>query len=296
MRHEFSIRPFLLIILHIFIATSLISISKYTFTKIDINPFLFLFYRNAASFVILLPLIIPVFTASFKIHRYHISFLRSGSGILAITIWTYAYSNLALSTATMLTFITPVITLLLASRILKERLSKTRIVVICISFIGVFIAIKPQFEGEWFYYLLVFISCLFWSIGNISRKMASNINNVKNWICYFSIWSVVLTFFFALPFIKLPDLNLLPFILVAGILTAFANIMSFNAYKASDVGVIQSFDFLRLIFASLVDVFVFHHTLTFSLYIGSFLIISSCVFIIYSENRKIKKLNKSFLS
>lgn len=295
MKHEFKLKPFILIIIHICIATALISISKYTFKQIDVNPFLFLFYRNAASFIILLPLIVPAFLISFKKHRYHISFMRSGSGVVAIAIWTYAYSHLALSTATMLTFITPILTLLLASRFLKERLSKTRIAVILISFIGVFIAIKPQFQGEWFYYLLVFISCIFWSIGNISRKVASNISNIKNWICYSSIWSVILTFLLALPFIKFPDFNLLPFILIAGILTAFANIMSFNAYKASDVGLIQSFDFLRLIFASLVDVFIFNHKLTVGLFIGSFIIISSCIFIIYSENRKMQKLNKTFL-
>lgn len=287
-----NIKPFLLILLHIIIATALISISKYTFTNNDINPFLFLFYRNFISFIILIPIIIPVFKATFKTHKYYISFSRSGAGIVAIAIWTYAYSHLALSTATSITFLTPIITLILATKILKEKLSKTRIILIVVSFIGVFIALKPTIEGEWFYYLLIFISTIFWAIGNISRKVASSVHNVKNWISYFSMWSVIFTFIIAIPFIKMPTLNLLPFILIAGILTAFANIMSFNAYKSSDVGIIQTFDFLRLIFASLVDIFVFNQIVTINLFIGSFLIIFSCIFIVYSENKKMQKRNK----
>ena len=281
-----------LIIIHIILATLIVVVSKYTFIETEISPFFLLFLRNLVSFIILFPIIFPVFKKTYKTHNYKVSSMRSITGISAIALWSYSYSNIPLSTATTLMFVTPIITLILASFYLKERISATRIIVILLGFLGVLIALRPTFGEKNIFYILILVAAFLWSLSNISRKVSSNTNNVNTWLCYYSLWSLCLTFIFAIPFFAKITLVALPLIIIAGVLTAFTSVMSFNTYKHNDVSLVQSFDFLRLIFASLADIFIFHQTLNSGIFIGSFIIICCVLWLVIRESRKLKSITK----
>jgi S-adenosylmethionine uptake transporter len=285
-------KAFRFIIMHIILLTSIVILSKYSFASAGIHPFFLLFLRYAFSFVILLPIIVPAFLKTYKIHRFKTSFRRSFINISALALWSYAYSHVSLGIATTLTFIVPVFTIVIAEIYLKERFLLIQKILVFVSLIGVFISIRPNLGEGSFYYFIIFIATILWAISNISRKVSSNVSDVKTWICYFSIWSLILTFFLAIPFYSPIPIRLIPVIAVLSILTSFANIMSFNAYKQSRASFVQSFDFLRLIFAGMADIFIFGQSFHFSLVIGSFLIIFSSACLLFIENKNLKLIGR----
>jgi S-adenosylmethionine uptake transporter len=281
--------PFFLIIIHILFANFIVIISKQAFVSSNIHPLFFLFLRNLLSALILLPIILPVFLQTYKIHKYKASFSRTVPAVMAITIWTYAYSHIPLTHATILTFIIPIITLIFANFLLKEKISTNRVIVILIGLVGVLIAIQPSFNKFNVYYLLVLIATTFWAIANIARKISTQ-NNIKNFLCYYAFWSVICTFLISIPFWEKIPLKVIPLILVAGILTAIVNVMSFNSYKYNDVSLVQSFDFLRLIIVGTADILLFGGELTANLLIGSGVIVLASIWLILHESRGLQKI------
>jgi S-adenosylmethionine uptake transporter len=293
-----SLWPWVLIIIHILISNAIVIISKYVFTSVKINPFVFVFLRNVVAFLILLPVILPVFLKTYKTHNFFLSFFRSFTGILAMSLWSYGYSHIPLSTATTLTFIVPIITLILARFILKEKTSLSRWLIVCLGFAAVVLALRPSFGSSNIYFILIGICTVLWSFANIFRKISSKSGGLKSFLCYYSFWSVILTFIVALPFISLPELKagfsvhslIIPLVMITGVLTAVINIMSFNTYKNNDVGVVQGFDFFRLIFVSIADVFLFNTSIHANLFIGSFLIVVCGIWLVYHESKKLKSV------
>jgi S-adenosylmethionine uptake transporter len=283
-------KTFLFIILHILFTTAIVVLSKYSFASTGLNPFYLLFLRYLFSFIILFPIIYSTFLATYKKHNFKVSFQRSFINISALALWSYAYSHIPLSTATTLTFVVPIFTIIIAEFYLKEKFLLSQKTLVLISICGVVIVLHPKINEASFYYLIILIATILWSISNISRKVSSKVSDIKTWMCYFSIWSLVLTFLMALPFFSAIPIRLIPVIVILSILTALANIMSFNAYKKSDASFVQSFDFLRLVFASLADIILFNHSIELSLIIGSCIIIISSILLIVSENKKIKSL------
>jgi S-adenosylmethionine uptake transporter len=285
-------KTFIFIILHIILTTSIVVLSKYSFSSAGLSPFYLLFLRYLFSFVILFPVILPTFLATYKHHRFKTSFRRSFVNVSALALWSYAYSHIPLGTATTLTFLVPVFTIIIAEFYLKEKFLLIQKLLVLLSICGVIIVLHPSINEASFYYIITIFATILWAISNISRKVSSNVSDVKTWICYFSIWSLILTFIVALPFFSTIPIKFIPIIAILSILTALANIMSFNAYKKSDASFVQSFDFLRLIFASLADILLFKQSVEFTLILGSFVIIVSSILLIVSEKKKIKNLTR----
>ena len=280
---------FALIVMQIILATFIVVLSKYSFVNSGISPFFLLFLRHLLSFFLLLPFILPIFLKTYKNHNFFISFRRSFINILALALWTFGYSNIPLSVATTFTFAVPVFTILIAEFYLKEKVTTFHKILLCISTFGIVLAIKPSFSSWNLYYVITIIATILWALSNIVRKIASTKNDFKTWICYYSFWSLILTFLFALPFFSAIPIKLIPIIAFVSVLTAITNFMLFHIYRQHKANFVQSFDFLRLIFVSIADVFVFHQSLSVSIFVGSFFIIISSALFLMKEKREIKK-------
>jgi drug/metabolite transporter (DMT)-like permease len=292
MQTESILKTFILILIQIIVATCIIIISKYSFASSGINPFFLLFLRYFFSFIILLPIILPVFLSTYKEHKFNRSFRRTFVGISALAIWTYCYFHIPLTVATTFTFLIPIITIIIAEFHLRERVTKVHKVLLCSSFVGIVIAIHPAEIKLNIYYLISILACILWAFGNISRKVASSNIKLKVWLCYYSMWSMILTLIFALPFFSKIPLRLLPPLILLAILTATVNIISFEVYKRSNATFVQTFDFLRFVFIVIADVLIFDQQLTILTVVGSFVVIISSSLILFIEKSKHKKGSK----
>ena len=280
---------FIVIILQIIFATSVIVISKYLFINSGISPFFLLFLRYFFSFILLFPIVFPIFISTYKSHNFGLSFRRAFINILALALWSYGYSHIPLSVASTFNFATPVITILIAEIYLKEKITKLHRFTLFLSIMGIFIALRPNIQEFNVYYIILFLSTILWSFSNITRKIASAKANLTTWMCYYSFWSIILTSIFAIPFFSKIPLQIIPIIIILAIFTSLSNILSFYIYKKSEASFVQSFDFLRLVFVSIADIAIFHNSVSVYIFIGSFLIITSSAFVLFNEKKKIKR-------
>ena len=284
---------FFMIVGQIILATGIVVLSKYAFVNSDINPFFFLFLRQFLSVLLLLPFILPVFLKTYKTHNFLVSFQRSAINITALALWSFGYAGIPLSVATTFTFAVPVFTIFIAEFYLKERVTIFHKIVLGISIFGIILALRPSFTSPNIHYVITLLATFLWSISNIVRRISSTKTDFKTWICYYSFWSAILTFLFALPFFSKVPLYLVPIIVIAGILTAITNYLLFNIYKDHEASFVQSFDFLRLVFVSIADVFIFKQSLSLYIFIGSFFIIASSILFLWNEKNKVRAGIKS---
>lgn len=259
------------------------------YLSLDLNIFIITFFRNLFA----LPLISVIYykskdekrmtTKSFKSH-----FLRSFIIFSSMLFWFYTLKSITIPQAVSLSFITPIITTIMAIIFLGEKPGIHRFTALIISFVGMLIIIKPDFESLNLGHLSVLIATFLWAMGNIVTKKMSIKESPKTIVFYLNIFSVL----FSIPFIiffwqPISMKNIILLIILANVM----NISHFALTKAislAEVSFLAPFDFVRLIFAAIISYLVFREGVNLESIIGSILIIASATYI-FRREVKIKK-------
>jgi drug/metabolite transporter (DMT)-like permease len=107
----------------------------------EINSFVLVFFRCSFGFMFTLPFIYSEGLEKIKTKRFSFHFLRmlfNASGLLCTY---YAYRHLPLAEATAIGFTEPLVTILLAALILKDRLTLAKWIGVIGGYIGVFVIV-----------------------------------------------------------------------------------------------------------------------------------------------------------
>src|SRR5687768_13445430 len=106
------------------------------------------FYRQAAGFVILLPLILKRRSAAFATTRPGILFFRSAAGTLGMILSFYAFQEMPLADANALSFTRTLWLVPLAAFVVRETVGPLRIGAAVVGFLGVLLMVRPGAGGE----------------------------------------------------------------------------------------------------------------------------------------------------
>ncbi|WP_296523048.1 DMT family transporter, partial [Phenylobacterium sp.] len=106
------------------------------------------FYRQAAGFLILLPIILRHRSAAFATSRPGLLVFRAGAGTLGTMLSFYAFQNMPLADANALSFTRSLWLVPLAAFVVGERIGSLRIFAALAGFAGVLIMIRPGAGGE----------------------------------------------------------------------------------------------------------------------------------------------------
>ncbi|WP_296545253.1 DMT family transporter, partial [Phenylobacterium sp.] len=106
------------------------------------------FYRQAAGFLILLPIILRHRSAAFATSRPGLLIFRAGAGTLGTMLSFYAFQNMPLADANALSFTSSLWLVPLAAFVVGERIGSLRIFAALAGFAGVLIMVRPGAGGE----------------------------------------------------------------------------------------------------------------------------------------------------
>ena len=187
-------------------------------------------------------------------------------------LWFYAIVLLPISEAISLSFLTPLITTLASSFFLKEKVHKNIFIACFISFIGVLVILRPGFNEFKIGYIFCFGSILMWTLSNLMVKTMTKTDKTRNIVAQMTIYMLIFSTPFAIPFIEPIDyLSLFKF-LALGFFSNQCYRLIAQAYKKNDLATLQQFDFSRLIFASLIAYLFFNEIPDLFVFLGSFII------------------------
>lgn len=251
----------------------------------DLHPFVVVFFRNLCGVIAISPIFYRKGLSVFATEQTRLHTFRAFIGICAMMAFFYGLSKVPLANATALSFSTTLFAALFAAYFLKERLRIRRIAAIVTGFIGVVVVLNPNVEEFNAYSLVLLLAALAWGA---SVTVVKQLTKTESSWTIVSIMSVSLTVLSIIPawlFWRTPTLIEFGLLMLVGALATGGHLLMTEAIKKSEVAIVMSMDFARLLWTSIIGVWLFGDPLDLNTYIGAVMIFGSGWYIIFRESK-----------
>lgn len=255
----------------------------------DIHPFQMIFCRNVFCILCLIPWATKHGIRNLKPKKWNLYFLRVASGIVGMMMFFYTLAKLPMSHVISLTYLVPLITTILATIILKEKITIHISISLLIGFCGILVIIRPGIEIINPLSILPILVSFTWSVSNIIVKKLSDNDHPKTIILISMFMMLPLSTPLSYPFWSPLSIRDILFLLALGWSTNNGQIYMSKAYSISEIKLILPFDFARIIFVSIFAYLLFGEKLDNWALIGSAIIISSPLYLMTKTKTKLLK-------
>lgn len=214
-------------------------------------------------------------------------FYRYIFGFTGIILFFYATTNMLAADAAILNKLSPVFVIIFAHYFLKEKVDKTKIIVLIISVFGSLLVIKPQFNSSMIPAAAGFISAILSGAAYIFITIIGNRESIYTTVFYFSFLSSVSCIpFFAVNFV-MPNLYELFLLILLGLFAALGQIALTSAYNGWEASEVSIYDYSNIIFSSLLGYLFLSEVPDKLSILGGFLILSASL-ILYTQQKNSK--------
>ncbi len=244
------------------------------------------FFRNLVAFLIALFLFCKKLP---KIHQRNLPLhlVRSVVGTVGLLGNYYAIDRLVLSDASMLNKMSPFFAVLFSVLLLKEKLSRTRLLIIIAAFIGSILVVKPTFSN------LNLGATLFGFLGGMAsglayttvRMLAQRGENSASIVMLFSGISCLLLLPGLLASFMPMTARQWVLLLLAGTSAACGQFCITAAYTHAPAREIAVYDYSQVIFSTIIGYLLFDQVADLYSFIGYAVIIGAAI-LMFHYNRK----------
>jgi drug/metabolite transporter (DMT)-like permease len=236
------------------------------------------FFRSLVSFILSAAIIkkkkIPFFGKNKKWLM-----VRGIAGVVALTIFFFTLQELPLAVASILQYLSPIFTVILAAFLLKEKIFKMQWILIILAFCGVLLIafdnLLPdsvvKIEPLWM--IMGIISAFFSAIAYIAIVKLKKTDKPITIVLYFPMLALPITGIWCMFDFVVPITWEWLVLLLIGVFTQIAQILMTKALHTADTAKIVPFQYLGAVYAILIGWFVFDERLNGIPIIGMFIII-----------------------
>lgn len=247
------------------------------------------FFRNIVALVF----------AAFILYRRHIPlklekgnalalFLRCFCGTVGLICNFYAIDHLAISDANMLNKMSPFFAIIFSFLILKEKVAPYQAICVITAFIGTLFILRPGFDS------MVTFPAFIGLLGGIGAGIAYTMVHVLGnrgvkgplIVFSFSLFSTLVTLpYLIFDYAPMNGKQFL-FLLLAGLAASGGQFSITAAYTHAPAKDISIFDYMQIIFSSLLGLIVLHEVPVWLSVVGYFIIIGSSLAMFLIRRRK----------
>lgn len=218
-----------------------------------------LFQYLAIRYLLTLMLIWPIWRrlsaeqrapSGFKIHL-----LRGHLSLLGAVCAFYSLLHLSLATANVIFYAAPLVTLLLARIWLKQVFTYVQVTQVCLGFIGVMIALRPD-ELHWTVLTAITVAFTVALFNLLSYKMPKN-QAMPSMVLWGNLSALPLSVVLATIFWQPLQIEMLILAAIVAITTTLYQVIAAKAYRSSSAGEIVIAEYSGLLFALLIGIFSF---------------------------------------
>ena len=250
----------------------------------ELHPFQIAFFRNLFGLAFLLPLLVGPGFAQMRTKRLGLHALRGAVNILAMLLFFSALSTTPLAKVTALGFTAPIFTSVLSVVILREQFHLRRWVAIGLGFAGMLNILRPGFAIIETGALLVIASALLWSVALIIVKTLSRTESSVAIVAWMGIFLSLLSIGPALWVWRDPSLWAWGWLVFIGLSGTAAQVSLSQSLKETDPTAVMPFDFLKLVWASLLAFWYFGEIPDEMTLIGAAVIFGSGLYVAHRES------------
>lgn len=250
--------------------------------------FLMLLFGFAICCLIIVLQGIRLGTVNYRFYVY-----RAAFDVLGLYFWFESLKGIGIVEATAISYMTPIFTILLSVPFLGEMLNVSYIAAVLISFVGVYIAIHPNFNhldigGS----IFAILSSVMWASSGILCKKQTRTEHYMLQTFYTMFFSVIMLFAIVVRDLDgfhsmLDDRGMaynLSVIILIGALAVLNNSVLFLAYKAAPISVLSPFSYLRLVIVGILNYCIFGKVPELSTCYGATVICLASLFIFYGQH------------
>lgn len=219
----------------------------------------------------------------FKTARIKSHFWRATFGITAMQLWFYSLTVLPITLATALSYTTPVFSTIIAILFLGEHAGIRRWSAIAISFVGVWIILRPDTTALEDTAYIVLAASMLMAISGALVKTLTKTEPPETIIFYMCLFMIFWSIWPAIPYWESFTLHQLGLATLIAFLSTTAHLCMTRAFVRADMVALMPFDFTRLIFTAIFAYFLFGEKADAGVWLGSSLIIFATVYIAHRE-------------
>ena len=259
----------------------------------DSNVFTIGFLRFFFGLLLITPFI---FQSNFKIYNtinFKLHILRCIINVPMMIFGFAALTYIPLEQIKAIGFLSPILVVILSVIFLGERIYLIRTFSLILGFIGTLIILRPGFIEINIGVYMVLASALLWSCVIIITKFMSKNDSAMTILTFQYTFVTLFTLPLAIIYWNNPSFISLIYTLLAAIVGTVLHLCINNAYKLSDLSIIQPVWFTQLVFASFLGFIIFGSLPDFFTWIGAILVFISVLIITYRENYLKKDIAKT---
>jgi drug/metabolite transporter (DMT)-like permease len=255
------------------------------------SPALQTFYRQAAGFLILLPVILRQGRAAYATTRPGILLFRSAAGTIGIILSFYAFQEMPLADANALSFTRTLWLVPLAALVVREKVGPLRIGAAVVGFAGVLVMLRPGAQGFALGLpaLAMLASAFLFSLTVTGLKVMTRDHSPTVLL----VWAATLGFLFSLPgaFIewRWPAPVDLALLAAMGALGTATQACYIKGMQLGDAAAMAPIDYTRLVFAAAAGFLLFGEVPTVWTLAGAAIVVGSTLFITWREAELAKR-------
>ena len=254
----------------------------------DLNPIIICFYRCLMGLIIILPFIARNNFQVLKTANMRLQIIRALINILSMICWFSAIGMMHFEKATALGFTTPLFTTVLAVLMLGEVIRFHRTAALLLGFVGILIIIRPGYMPFEFGTILMLIASFSFSFVLIFVKKLSATDSSFTIIFYHLLYMTPAFFILSIFFWESINFNQLIIFVLMGASGLLSHWCLAQAFKISETTFVMPLQFTKLIWASLIGLFIFAEQPDIWTWVGGIIIFISVVYITYREAFKKK--------
>ena len=258
----------------------------------ELHPIIICFYRCLMGLIIITPFVARNNFKALQTDNMRLQIFRALINIISMICWFSAIGMMHFEKATALGFTTPLFTTVLAVLILGEVIRFHRTAALLLGFVGILIIIRPGYMPFEFGTILMLIASFSFSFVLIFVKKLSATDSSLTIIFYHLLYMTPAFFILSLFYWQSISLNQLIIFSLMGTSGLLSHWCLAQAFKMSDTTFVMQLQFTKLIWASLIGLFIFAEQPDIWTWVGGVIIFISVVYITYRESFRKKGTDK----
>lgn len=251
----------------------------------ELDPIQISFFRNAFGFIVFAPWLMKYGLGVMYTRRLGMHGLRAVLNVLAMFAFFTALSITPLAQVTALGFTAPIFAALLSVVLLGERFRMRRWAALIVGFAGTLVILRPGFQTIDLGSVLVLVSAVLWGITMIVIKVLARTESSMTITVYMNLLLTLLSLGPALYVWQTPQPGTWIWLLLIGVLGTLAQVALAQALKETEAGVVMPFDFLKLLWTSILGFVFFTEVPDLFIWLGGAIVFASTTYLAYRESQ-----------
>lgn len=248
-----------------------------------LHPFLIVFYRTLFAILAFLPFILRHGVQVMATGQLPLHVLRGGFSFIGTLCLFYAVAHIPLEEAVAISYGAPVFAAVGAVLVLKEKIRWRRMAAIAIGFAGVLLVLRPGFREMTAGVEAAVAGSLALAGSLVVIKRLSGTDRPEAIALYAFLVVLPGSFLVSLFYWSWPTPVEFLLLILMGALVGIAHTALARAFLYSEATAVLPLDFSRLVFASLLGVFVFSEPIDAFAWSGAAVILASTVYFAHRE-------------